>query len=134
MATAASLPLAYSTAYYAFFEAAKLRKGETVLIHGAAGAVGQAAIVLAQQVGVEIFATVSSSTKKQVLIEQFGISEDHIFNSRDHSFAKGVKRMTNNRGVDVVLNSLAGEALQESWHCIALFGRFVEMGMKDIGK
>ncbi|KAL6720039.1 hypothetical protein ACLMJK_001960 [Lecanora helva] len=129
---AASLPLVYSTAYYALYEVARIRKGETVLIHGAAGGVGQAAIILAYHLGAEVFATVSSSTKKQVLIEQFGVPEDHIFNSRDDSFVSGVMRMTNQRGVNVVLNSLAGEALQNSWHCIAWFGRFVEMGRKDI--
>jgi len=134
LGTAASLPLVYSTAYYAVYEVAKLRKGETVLIHGAAGGVGQAAIILSYHLGAEVFATVSSSTKKQVLIDQFGVPEDHIFNSRDDSFVSGVMRMTNQRGVNVVLNSLAGEALQNSWHCTAWFGRFVEMGRKDIGK
>ena len=130
---AASLPLVYSTAYYALYEVARVRKGETVLIHGAAGGVGQASIILAYHLGAEVFATVSSDTKKQVLIDEFGVPEDHIFNSRDDSFVNGVKRMTNQRGVDVVLNSLAGEALQNSWHCTAWFGRFVEMGRKDIG-
>ncbi|KAL9110360.1 MAG: hypothetical protein Q9227_005091 [Pyrenula ochraceoflavens] len=130
--TAASLPLVYSTAYYSMFDLARLKKGETVLIHGAAGGVGQAAIVLAQHLGAKIFATVSSAAKKQLLIEHFGIDENCIFNSRDESFVSGVMRMTDNKGVDVVLNSLAGEALRRSWHCIAWFGRFVEMGKKDI--
>ncbi|KAF7595519.1 hypothetical protein BBP40_005855 [Aspergillus hancockii] len=132
--TAASLPMVYSTAYYGLYHAARLLPGETILIHGAAGGVGQAAIILAQHIGAEIFATVSSEEKKALLTEKYGIAEDHIFNSRDTQFAQGVMRMTNNRGVDVVLNSLAGEPLRQSWHCIAWFGRFVEMGQKDIGK
>ena len=134
LSIAASLPLVYSTAYYSLFDLARLKKGETVLIHGAAGGVGQAAIILAQHLGAEIFATVSSAAKKQLLVDHFGIDEDHIFNSRDDSFVSGVMRMTNDKGVNVVLNSLAGEALRRSWHCIAWFGRFVEMGKKDIGK
>ena len=133
LGTAASLPLVYSTAYYALYDVARVRKGETVLIHGAAGGVGQAAIILAYHLGMEVFATVSSQSKKDVLIEQFGVPEDHIFNSRDDTFVSGVMRMTNQKGVNVVLNSLAGEALQNSWHCMAWFGRFVEMGRKDIG-
>ena len=132
--TAASLPVIYSTAYYALFDAARIKQGETILIHGAAGGVGQAAIVLAQYLGAEVFATVSSEQKKRLLMEHYNIAEDHIFNSRDDSFAKGVMRMTKEKGVDVVLNSLAGEALRKSWHCIARFGRFIEMGQKDIGK
>lgn len=96
--------------------------------------VGQAAIVLAQYIGAEIFATVSTEAKKSLLMEKFNIKEDHIFNSRDTQFAQGIKRMTKGQGVDVVLNSLAGEALQQSWKCIRSFGRFIEMGQKDIGK
>lgn len=131
---AASLPLVYCTAYYAIFDVARLKQGESILIHGAAGGVGQAAIVLAQHVGAEIFVSVSSDAKKNLIMENYKISEDHIFNSRDDSFVNGVMRMTCKRGVNVVLNSLAGEALRQSWHCIAWFGRFVEMGKKDIGK
>ena len=134
LGTAASLPVVYSTAYYALYEVARIRKGETVLIHCAAGGFGQAAIILAYHLGAEVFATVSSNTKKQVLINELGVPEDHIFNSRDDSFVSGIMRMTNQHGVNVVLNSLAGEALQNSWRCIAWFGRFVELGRKDIGK
>lgn len=131
--TAASIPVIYSTSYYAIFDIAKLQRGESILIHGAAGGVGQAAVILAQHLGAEIFATVSSEAKKKLLMEVYGIAEDHIFNSRDDSFVNGVKRMTKERGVDVVLNSLAGEFLRKSWHCLAWFGRFIEMGQKDIG-
>lgn len=131
---AASLPVIYSTSYYAIFDVAKLQRGETILIHGAAGGVGQAAIILSQHLGAEVFATVSSEAKKKLLMDIYGIAEDHIFNSRDDSFVHGVMRMTKERGVNVVLNSLAGEFLRKSWHCLAWFGRFVEMGQKDIGK
>ncbi|KAK8225326.1 beta-ketoacyl synthase domain-containing protein [Phyllosticta capitalensis] len=129
---AASMPLIFLTAYYALVTAGGLVKGEKVLIHAAAGGVGQAAIILAQHIGAEIFATVGPAEKKELIMKQYGIPEDHIFSSRDTSFAKGVMRATNNQGVDVVLNSLAGEALRMSWHCLAKFGRFLEIGKADL--
>lgn len=129
---AASMPLIFLTAYYALVTAGGLVKGETILIHAAAGGVGQAAIILAKHIGCEIFATVGSEEKKQLIISQYGIPEDHIFSSRDTSFAKGIMRATGGRGVDAVLNSLAGEALRLSWHCLAKFGRFLEIGKADL--
>ncbi|KAK8045422.1 hypothetical protein PG993_005446 [Apiospora rasikravindrae] len=132
LVTAASLPLVYSTAHYALSDIARLRRGETVLIHGAAGGVGQASIILAEHIGAQVFVTVSSEEKKQLLIKEYGIAEENIFDSRDTQFAAGVLRMTKDKGVDVVLNSLAGESLRLSWHCIARFGRFVELGKMDI--
>lgn len=131
---AASLPCIYTTVYYSLFDVARLEKGESVLIHAAAGGLGQAAIILAQYIGAEIYVTVSSEVKKQFLMQKYNLAEDHIFNSRDLTFAKGIKRMTDGRGVDVVLNSLAGEALRQTWLCVAPFGRFIELGKKDIGK
>ena len=93
---------------------------------------GQAALQLAKNIGAEIFVTVGSTEKRRLLIDEYDIPEDHIFNSRDTTFAKGILRITNGRGVDVVLNSLAGEALRKTWECIAMFGRFIEVGKKDI--
>lgn len=132
---AASIPVVHATAWNALVRVAQVQmgpKGQSILIHAAAGGVGQVACQIAQHYGMEIFATVSSDAKKQLIMEQYGILEDHIFYSRDTSFAKGIKRMTNGRGVDVVLNSLAGEALRQTWNCIAPFGHFVEIGIKDI--
>ncbi|KAK3319476.1 putative polyketide synthase [Cercophora scortea] len=128
----ASIPVVHATAWNALIRVAKVQKGQSILIHAAAGGVGQVACQIAQHFGMEVFATVSSETKKKLIREQYGIRDDHIFNSRDTSFVKGIKRMTNGRGVDVVLNSLAGEALRQTWHCIAPFGHFVEIGIKDI--
>ena len=93
---------------------------------------GQAAIQLAKNIGAEIFVTVGNTEKRRLIMDEYQIPEDHIFNSRDTTFAKGILRMTNGRGVDVVLNSLAGEALRKTWECIAMFGRFIEVGKKDI--
>lgn len=130
--SAASIPIIYCTVYYSLYHVARLQKGESILIHSAAGGVGQAAIILAKHLGANIFTTVGTQAKKNLIIEQYGIPDDHIFYSHDLGFVKGIMRMTDGRGVDVVLNSLAGEALRETWHCIAMFGRFVELGKKDM--
>lgn len=120
------------TAVLSFITLARLQKGEKVLIHSASGATGQLAVQICQLLGAEVFATVGYDYKKQFLIDTYGIPEDHIFYSRNTSFAKGIKRMTDNRGVDVVLNSLTGNSLRASWDCLAPFGRFVEIGKADI--
>jgi len=130
--TAASLPTQYVAAYVSLYDTARLQGGETVLIHSATGGVGQAAVMMSQRVGAEVFVTVGSEEKKDFVMEQFGIPEDHIFSSRDASFGEGIMAATGGKGVDVVLNSLAGELLQESFNCLAPFGRFVEIGKKDL--
>lgn len=131
--TAASVPVVYSTAYYGLVDLAHLQAGEKILIHAATGGVGQAAIQLAQWIGAEIFATVGSPDKKQLLIEKYGIPENRIFYSRNTSFGPAVREATGGEGVDVVINSLAGDLLRETWECLAHFGRFVEIGKRDIG-
>lgn len=128
---AATVPLVYCTAYTAIVDIARAQKGQSILIHAAAGGVGLAAIQIAIHLGLDIFATVSSEAKRN-LIRSHGVTEDHIFNSRDISFAKGIMRTTNGCGVNIVLNSLAGEQLRQSWNCLAPFGTFVEIGIKDI--
>ena len=130
--SAAAIPVVFSTAYYGLVDIARLSPGETVLIHAAAGGVGQAAIRLCQWIGAEIFATVGSPEKKKYLMDTYNISDDHIFNSRDTSFETSVKYSTSGNGVDVVLNSLAGEMLKASLDCVAPFGRFIEIGKKDL--
>ncbi|GAB1190958.1 hypothetical protein APSETT444_000126 [Aspergillus pseudonomiae] len=130
--TMASVLMVFSTAVYALYHRANLQPGESILIHSAAGGVGIATIQLAKLIGAEIFATVGTDEKKQYLIDHFGIKSDHIFNSRDSGFASNIKTITNGRGVDVILNSLLGELLHESWDCLADFGRFVEIGKRDL--
>ncbi|KAL6899961.1 polyketide synthase [Trichoderma evansii] len=131
---AASIPLTFATAYYSLFDCANLRQGQTILIHSASGALGQVAIKIAQRLGVTIFATVGSAAKRQLLVEEYGIPESHIFSSRTTDFAAGISRLTNGTGVDVVLNSLSGPILHASWECVAAFGTFVEVGKTDISR
>ncbi|KAI1485448.1 hypothetical protein F5X96DRAFT_682809 [Biscogniauxia mediterranea] len=129
---AASIAAPGVTAYYSLLEVARLRRGQKILVHSAAGSTGQMALWIAKARGAEIFATVGFDEKRRFLVERFGVPEDHIFYSRNTSFAQGVMRATGGRGVDVVLNSLSGDALRASWECVAPHGRFVEIGKADI--
>ena len=130
--TAASIPIVYTTAYYSLVHLARLKRGETILIHSAAGGVGQAAVMLAQHLGAIIFVTVGNNEKKALVMQSFGIPEERIFSSRDSTFVQGIKRLTDGRGVDVVLNSIAGEGFRETCRCVAPLGRFIEIGKRDI--
>lgn len=129
---AAALPVIYLTAYHALYDHARLVKGESVLIHSGAGGVGQAAIQLCKLLEADIYVTVGTEKKKRLLQDLYAIPEDHILSSRGMSFTQGIKRMTKGCGIDVILNSLAGDSLRGSWDCLAPFGRFVEIGKKDI--
>ncbi|KAI1176151.1 hypothetical protein F4777DRAFT_578200 [Nemania sp. FL0916] len=130
--TAASIPMVFATAYISLYDTAKLSKQQTVLIHAGTGGVGQAAIILAQLVGAEVFATAGTKKKRDFISAKYGIPQDHIFSSRDTSFAHGLMSMTEGRGADVVLNCLSGQLLQESFNCLAPFGHFVEIGKFDL--
>jgi acyl transferase domain-containing protein/NADPH:quinone reductase-like Zn-dependent oxidoreductase/ubiquinone/menaquinone biosynthesis C-methylase UbiE len=120
------------TAHHGLVNVARLKRGETILIHAAAGSTGQMAVCIAQRIGAQVYATVGFDDKKKLLMEEFGIPESNIFYSRDTSFKLGILRETAGRGVDVVLNSLSGDKLKASWSCIAPFGRFIEIGKADI--
>jgi NADPH:quinone reductase-like Zn-dependent oxidoreductase len=115
-----ALPMVHTTAYHAVVSAAKLRPGQSVLVHAAAGGVGQAALHLAAHLGLVAYATVDSEHKRRLLVERYNVPEAHIFHSRDTSFAKAIKRITGGRGVHCVLNSLSGELLRAHgralWH------------------
>ncbi len=121
---AATVPLAFLTAWYGLERLAKLRPGERVLIHAAAGGVGQAAVVIAQAAGAEIFATASRG--KHAFLESLGVK--HVYDSRSTAFASEILRDTDGRGVDVVLNSLNQEFIPRSVETLARSGRFVEIG------
>ncbi|RBQ79289.1 hypothetical protein FVER14953_09959 [Fusarium verticillioides] len=131
-AVAAAVPVVYTTAYYGLHDLARLQAGESILIHWGAGGVGQAAIQLAKAVGAEVFVTVGSIEKRDFVHEHYGIPLHHVLSSRDLTFVHGIKRLTDGRGVDVILNSTAGQTLRASWDCIAPYGRFIEIGKVDI--
>jgi NADPH:quinone reductase-like Zn-dependent oxidoreductase len=122
----------FATAIYALSDCANLKSGETVLIHSGAGGVGIAAIQIAHLKGAEVFTTVSTQEKKDYLVKNLGVKRENIFNSRDSSFLPAIMAVTNNHGVDVVLNSLTGDLLHDSFRACARLGRFVEIGKKDL--
>jgi acyl transferase domain-containing protein/NADPH:quinone reductase-like Zn-dependent oxidoreductase/acyl carrier protein len=126
---AATLPVVFMTAWHALKNVARLRKGERVLIHAGAGGVGMAAIQIAHHLGVEVI-TSAGSPAKRALLQTLGVK--HVIDSRRGDFAEAVMGLTNRRGVDVVLNALAGEAIPMGLSCLAEFGRFIEIGKRDI--
>jgi phthiocerol/phenolphthiocerol synthesis type-I polyketide synthase C len=123
---AATVPVAFLTAWYSLIHLAQIQPGEWVLIHGAAGGVGLAAMQIARSRGARIAATVSSPDKR-ALVELFGAEK--VYNSRSLAFLDAIRADIG--GVDVVLNSLAGDAMLASIKCLKPFGRFVEMGKRD---
>ncbi|KAM0335103.1 hypothetical protein ACHAQA_000138 [Verticillium albo-atrum] len=147
-----TLPLVFATAIYGLRERAQLQAGESVLIHAATGGVGMAAIQVAQSIGAkvsdelnlpsqayslvadsyQIYVTVSTGDKARFLTDTFGIPNDRIFNSRDDTFVSDVLLATKGDGVDVVLNSLNGDLLHASWESGGVFGRFVDIGKRDL--
>ena len=127
---AATVPITFMTAYYGLRRLADLQPGERVLIHAGAGGVGLAAIQICQQVGdVEIFATAGSDEKRDFL-RSLGVQ--HVMNSRTLDFADEILGLTNREGVDIVLNSLPGDAITKSLSILRAYGRFLEIGKTDI--
>ncbi|MER7399515.1 SDR family NAD(P)-dependent oxidoreductase [Streptomyces sp. NPDC000151] len=124
MAEAAGVPTVFVTAHYALHQLAGIKPGDRVLIHAAAGGVGQAAVQLAQAAGAEVYATASPA--KWPLLRAQGIR--HVMNSRTLDFADEVLAATGGAGVDTVLNSLNKEFIPAGLRCLAPGGRFVELG------
>jgi mycoketide-CoA synthase len=127
---AAAVPIVFLTAYYGLVELADLQPGESVLVHAAAGGVGIAALQLAKQLGAEVYAT--ASPRKWGVLRAFGLDGEHRASSRTLDFKEQFLRATGGRGVDVVLNSLANEAVDASLAALSERGRFVELGKTDI--
>lgn len=127
-AQAATVPTAFFTAYYALKYLAGVQPGERVLIHGAAGGVGIAAIQIAKYLGAEVYATAGNDEKRTFATL---LGADHLFDSRSLKFADEIMRQTEGEGVDVVLNSLAGEAINRNLKILKPFGRFLELGKRD---
>lgn len=127
VAAGSSVP--FLTAHQALVKAAGLRAGESLLIHGAAGGVGLAAIQVAKRVGARVFGTASSPERRQAVLDA---GADAVFDSRSLNFVEEVQRLTDDQGVDVVLNSAPGELIAANLRVAAEFGRIVEIGKSDI--
>ncbi|MGW1402896.1 SDR family NAD(P)-dependent oxidoreductase [Streptomyces sp. NPDC002405] len=128
--TASSVPLVFLTAYYALKDLAGLKAGEKVLIHAGAGGVGMAAIQIARHLGAEVFATASEG--KWDVLRSLGVADDHIASSRTLDFEAAFAEAAGDKGLDVVLNALAGEFVDASMRLLGTGGRFLEMGKTDI--
>ena len=126
---AATIPVAFLTAYHALVQLARLSPNERVLIHTATGGVGMAAVQVARWMKADIFATAGSETKRAYL-RDLGI--EHVMDSRSLAFADEIMRHTDGVGVDVVLNALAGAFISKGLEILAPYGRFLEIGMRDI--
>lgn len=129
MEHAAGILTTFLTADYALFELARLQPGEKVLIHAGAGGVGLAAVQLASKCGAEIFATAGHERKHQYL-KLLGV--DQVLNSRSTDFSDEILELTSEEGVDVVLNSLGGDFIEASLKTLGEFGRFIEIGKRDL--
>ena len=128
-AQAAAVTTASATAWYGLNDLARIKAGDKVLIHSATGGVGQAAIAIARAAGTEIYAT-AGSPKRRELLRDMGI--EHIYDSRSIAFAEQIRRDTDGYGVDIVLNSVTGAAQLAGLKLLALGGRFIEIGKRDI--
>ncbi len=126
---AAAIPVAFLTAWYGLHRLARLRAGERVLVHAAAGGVGLAAVQLGLRCGAEVIATAGSEAKRE-LLRSMGVH--HVFDSRSLGFAEAIRAATSGEGVHVVLNSLAGEFIGASLGVLAQGGRFLEIGKRGI--
>ena len=126
---AATIPIAFLTAYYGLVHQGRMQRGERVLVHSASGGVGLAALQLARQAGLEIFAT-AGTPEKRAYLESLGI--EGAMDSRALSFPQQILARTDHEGLDLVLNSLSGEAIQAGLSVLRPYGRFVEIGKRDI--
>jgi NADPH:quinone reductase-like Zn-dependent oxidoreductase len=126
---AAAAPVTYLTSEYAINHLGRLREGERILIHAAAGGVGLAAIQIAQAAGAEIYAT-AGSDEKRAFVRELGVK--YVSDSRSMDFVDDIRRKTNGEGVDLILNSLAGDFIQASLELLRPYGRFLEIGKRDI--
>lgn len=124
----ATIPVCFLTSYYALVELARIKRGEWVLIHGGAGGVGLAALQIALWKGAKVIATAGSDEKRDLLR---ALGATHVLSSRSLDFVDEAKRLTGGAGVDVVLNSLFGEAMERSFQTLKPFGRFLELGKRD---
>ncbi len=128
-AQAACIPSVYLTAHYALSHLGRVSPGEKILIHSGAGGLGLAAVALAQRLGAEVYATAGSAEKRDYL-KSLGVR--HVMDSRSLAFADEVLRLTGGQRVDLVLNALPGAFIDKGLACLAPYGRFIELGKRDV--
>ena len=126
---AATIPVVFMTAWHALKTVARMKAGETILVHAGAGGVGMAAVQIAHYLGASVIASAGSPAKRD-LLTTLGVK--HVIDSRRGDFTESVMELTNGRGVDVVINALAAEAIPMGLSCLTEFGRFIEIGKRDI--
>ncbi|GAA0223684.1 type I polyketide synthase [Cryptosporangium japonicum] len=126
---AAAVPIAWMTAYYGLVDLGRVRPGEKVLVHAAAGGVGQAAVAIARHLGAEVFGT--ASPPKWPALRAAGLDDAHIANSRTLDFEPQLRTATGGAGMDLVLDCLADEFVDAGLRLLRRGGRFLEMGKTD---
>jgi NADPH:quinone reductase-like Zn-dependent oxidoreductase/thioesterase domain-containing protein/acyl carrier protein len=126
---ATTVPIAFMTAWYALHEIGRIRAGQSILIHSATGGVGLAALQIARLAGARIYAT-AGSTRKRAYLRKLGIR--HVMDSRSTAFVSEIRKLTRARGVDLILNSLSGEAIPKGISALAAGGKFLEIGKRDV--
>ena len=127
-AVGASIPVAFLTAYYALINVASVSRGHTVLIHSAAEDIGQAAVQIAHHIGVTTLVTVRNTTERKLMAEVFKVSQYHIFSTSSKDLRNELRRVTEDRGVDVIFGSRTGVDVENGVACLAHFGKFIDIG------
>ncbi|GGR52101.1 type I polyketide synthase [Streptomyces netropsis] len=128
-AEAATFPVAFLTVHHTLAEQARTFPGETVLVHGGAGAVGLTVLQSARHLGLHVIATAGTEAKRDLL---HTLGAAHVLDSRSLDFVPRVRELTGGRGVDIVVNSLSGEAIAHGLDLLRPNGRFIELGKRDI--
>lgn len=128
----AGVPIVFCTAHYGLNHLARLERGERVLIQGATGGVGLAAIQVAKRIGADIYVTAGNKAKVDFLHEQMGIDKEHILSSRNDNDLQRIPSITNGRGFDVIFSTSTGSMMHESWRHLAPRGRFIDIGRVDV--
>lgn len=129
---AVRIPIQFGAAWEVLHEIARVRRGDTVLVTSAAEASGQAIVQVAKYTGAQVFATVRSDDEKQLLLQKYSLSGDHVFYDGSTRFAKEIKSLTAGRGVDTVLNDLTGDGLLAALECVAKYGRFIDFSVDEV--
>ena len=128
----AGVPIIFCTAHYGLNHLARMERGERVLIQGATGGVGLAAIQVARNIGADIYVTAGTQAKVDFLHEQLGFDKERILSSRNEDDLLRIPGITNGRGFDVILSTSTGSMMHESWRYLAPRGRFIDVGRVDV--